>query len=186
MSPLFGKRKPHEDPEKLTGQYRRKILEWAEERMATGISRQAICDYLLAHTPQVSYEAILGLEGDPKKVQDDSAKHTAYVEAHRELYAVMVTRNLKGKELEKAERVGQAIQLYEANVSDCFEGGHPYQRLRILYSRQGNYVEALRVCYLGLANTKRETFSEWIEKLARKVEPEQAPAVRETYGQRQN
>jgi hypothetical protein len=57
-----------------------------------------------------------------------------------------VNRNLKGTEYEKAGEDGKAIRLYEANVKDGFDGSHPYERLRILYSERGREKDVKRVC----------------------------------------
>ena len=37
-----------------------------------------------------------------------------------------VERNLRGKKLEKTGRTDEAIQLYEANIADNFDGNFPY------------------------------------------------------------
>ena len=50
-----------------------------------------------------------------------------------------VTDNLKGIEYEKSGDVEKAIELYERVVSRKFDGSHPYDRLSILYRKQGNY-----------------------------------------------
>ncbi|MDI9549781.1 MAG: hypothetical protein QM346_19480 [Chloroflexota bacterium] len=63
-----------------------------------------------------------------------------------EILGVLVERNNLGSELERRGEIDQAIQLYEANIADCFNGTHPYERLRILYTRQGRYSDAVRVC----------------------------------------
>jgi hypothetical protein len=78
-----------------------------------------------------------------------------YVDRERQqLSAIMADRNRQG---EKAERLGDitnAIDFYEPNVRDCFPGTHPYDRLRIIYTRHGCYADAIRVCraYLSLPN----------------------------------
>lgn len=47
--------------------------------------------------------------------------------------------NLKGKEYEKIGKIDEAIQLYERVVSRKFDGSFPYDRLCILYRKQGDY-----------------------------------------------
>ncbi|PIB27890.1 hypothetical protein [Maribacter sp. 4G9] len=60
-------------------------------------------------------------------------------------FDTMVQRNLMGKRLEKEGRVLEAKALYEANISESFEGSFPYRRLAILY-RKGKYSrEEIRV-----------------------------------------
>lgn len=56
-----------------------------------------------------------------------------------------VDRNLKGIELEKSGKVEEAIKLYEANLAENFEGSHAYDRLIVIYSKQKNVSEVIRV-----------------------------------------
>jgi hypothetical protein len=57
----------------------------------------------------------------------------------------MVDRNLKGMALEKAGHEAAAAELYEENVSDHFDGSHPYVRLMIIYARSQQNEDAKRV-----------------------------------------
>ena len=70
----------------------------------------------------------------------------AYDEAARNIMDIVVDRNLKGMEYEKARKDAQAIKLYEANIADGFDGSHPYERLRIIYTSKKKYKDAMRVC----------------------------------------
>lgn len=56
-----------------------------------------------------------------------------------------VQRNLLGKQLEKDGRILDAIALYEANISENFEGSFPYRRLAILYRKRKLWSEEVRV-----------------------------------------
>jgi len=56
-----------------------------------------------------------------------------------------VERNLKGQELEKQDNIKSAIELYELNIASDFEGNFPYDRLRIIYSKQKRYDDVIRV-----------------------------------------
>lgn len=56
-----------------------------------------------------------------------------------------VQRNLLGKQLEKEGQVVKAMSLYEANVSENFEGSFPYRRLAILYRKRKLPSEEIRV-----------------------------------------
>lgn len=49
-----------------------------------------------------------------------------------------VERNLKARDLEKVGKIAAAITLYEKNVAEGFEGSGPYDRLAILYRKQGD------------------------------------------------
>ena len=66
-------------------------------------------------------------------------------EAHK-IENVIVERNLQGKELEKQQLVDEAIKLYEANISDLADTPHPYERLRIIYTKRKQYDDAIRAC----------------------------------------
>lgn len=49
-----------------------------------------------------------------------------------------VTDNFKGIEYEKSGNIDEAIKIYEKVVARKFDGSHPYDRLCILYRKQGN------------------------------------------------
>ena len=89
----------------------------------------------------------------------------------------MVERNVKGLELEKAGKVDEAIKLYEQNVADKAETNCSYQRLRIIYSKQGNIRDAIRVCetyialdYKAVTDVEKEFLRKQIEKLKVKLQ----------------
>jgi tetratricopeptide (TPR) repeat protein len=63
---------------------------------------------------------------------------------------LQVQRNLKGIELEKAGEVEKAIELYEANIADNFDGNHPYDRLAVIYRRLGKTDDEIRVLRKGI------------------------------------
>ena len=50
-----------------------------------------------------------------------------------------------GKRLEKEGRILEAKALYEANISEGFEGSFPYRRLAILYRKGKSINEEIRV-----------------------------------------
>jgi hypothetical protein len=54
-------------------------------------------------------------------------------------------RNLMGKQLEKEGSILEAMSLYEANISESFEGSFPYRRLAILYRKRKLPSEEVRV-----------------------------------------
>lgn len=61
------------------------------------------------------------------------------------IFGRQAERNLRGIELEKQGRVNEAIQLYEKNIEENFEGSHPYTRLSIIYSKQKQVDNEIRV-----------------------------------------
>lgn len=56
-----------------------------------------------------------------------------------------VERNQKGIAFEREGNIEEAIKLYETNVSENFEGNHPYDSLIHIYKKQGKPSEVIRV-----------------------------------------
>lgn len=56
-----------------------------------------------------------------------------------------VKRNLEGIAKEDSGDIAGAIELYEQNVSESFDGSHPYDRLAVLYRRLGRFADEERV-----------------------------------------
>jgi len=87
----------------------------------------------------------------------------------------MVDRNLRGIQLERAGREDAAIVLYEANVADGFDGDHPYDSLRVIYTRRKDLARALKVCEVATERLWRQPqkaarFREHVKKLRQKIE----------------
>jgi len=57
----------------------------------------------------------------------------------------LLNRNLKGRELEKECKIDEAIELYEKNIKEEFDGNYPYERLAIIYSKKGSLEDEIRV-----------------------------------------
>ena len=55
-------------------------------------------------------------------------------------------RLTQAQKFEKANEIQSAIALYEQNINDGFLASLPYERLRIIYEKQKNYRNAIRVC----------------------------------------
>lgn len=55
---------------------------------------------------------------------------------------------------EKAGNVNKAVQLYEELSDQAFPPSMPYERLRVIYTKQGFYSEAVRICkrYIEILN----------------------------------
>jgi tetratricopeptide (TPR) repeat protein len=136
------------------------LREWADSQLKAGKSRQFLETTLL--------KAKLDAK-DPEY----AAKLQANSLLAREIGNLLYQRNEQGSAYEKAGDIDQAIALYEQNVADEFMGGHPYERLRILYSQRKDYANALRICQAAVAcpyldKKKKEKFQEWVKKLAEK------------------
>ena len=88
-----------------------------------------------------------------------------------------VDRNLLGVELERANRIDEAIQCYQANVRDGFEGSHPYNRLAIIFRRHNDSASEIAVLkraveiYLRLQgdsvlNARLEKFKKRLDRIS--------------------
>lgn len=60
-------------------------------------------------------------------------------------WSEQVERNLKAIEYEKNGKIEEAIQLYEENVAEKFNGTYPYKRLSELYQELDRKEDLLRV-----------------------------------------
>jgi len=63
----------------------------------------------------------------------------------REALEAQTRRNLDGMVLERSGRLDLALELYEQNVEEGFDGDWPYGRLVAYYEKIGRYDEAERV-----------------------------------------
>ncbi len=69
-----------------------------------------------------------------------------------------------------------AIRIYEFLLTKLYPHPGPYERLRVLYAKQGNFKEAIRVCKAFLSVSKKvgyesdaKRFKDWIEKYNAKI-----------------
>ena len=102
----------------ITAEVRRGVPRWTLHRR---LSKAAL------QTPVASEKTIMAIE--IKAIED-----------------LLVERNRRGKELERTGQIDQAMALYEANVTDRFNGSHAYERLRALYKTRGDFANTIRVC----------------------------------------
>jgi len=75
-----------------------------------------------------------------------------------------VTRNLKGIDLEKKCKVDKAIELYEKNIEEEFDGTHPYTRLAIIYRKKGLLKDEIRVLEKAKIILKNHSNIEYFNK----------------------
>jgi len=63
------------------------------------------------------------------------------------ILAIQTERNIKGMfhEKNKEGNINIAIELYEKNIAENFDGNHPYDRLSIIYRRRKDYENEIRV-----------------------------------------
>lgn len=128
---------------------KRALLAWVNEQLQQGVPRWPL------------YLRLLELSSETSKSSESSSfeEMQAFYEVAESLLDIVVDRNLKGIELEKKrtkEYEDQAIALYEANIANRFGGSHPYERLRLIYFRNGDYANVSRVCRAYISFGQRD------------------------------
>jgi len=73
-----------------------------------------------------------------------SPRMRAYLQSSR-IPEDPVERNLLGIEFEADGQVDNAVECYQANVRDGFEGNHPYDRLAIIFRRRKDTAAEIAV-----------------------------------------
>jgi tetratricopeptide (TPR) repeat protein len=87
------------------------------------------------------------------------------------------------QKLEKAGEIQKAVDVYENCIENGFLGSLPYERLRIIYTKQGQFQNAIRVCkrYIEILEMVKEfwhqypnirqipKYKEMIKKLSTKI-----------------
>jgi tetratricopeptide (TPR) repeat protein len=80
-----------------------------------------------------------------------------------------VNRNSKGIELEKKCKIDKAIELYEKNIEEEFDGTHPYIRLAIIYRKKGLLKDEIRVLEKAKIILKNHSNLEYFNKRLEKA-----------------
>lgn len=93
-------------------------------------------------------------------------KRIAYMKQERSIHRIAMLNN-KGIELEKRGEIQEAIKTYEQNISyeDC-DATHSYDRLMILYRKQKDYVNELRIIKKAISTfPKEKKYAERLKKV---------------------
>ena len=81
-----------------------------------------------------------------------------------------------GYSLEKEGKIEQAKAIYWEKINEKFIGDYPYNRLRIIYTKEKNWEQAISVCkrYINLSNdpVKKKQFGDWLRKYKANVNKE--------------
>lgn len=92
-------------------------------------------------------------------------------------FSIQVDRNLNGQRLENCDKIEDAIEEYEKNINENFEGNHPYDRLAILYRKNKDYENEIRVLKKGvklfselLKSSRRADLKPKLEKFKERLE----------------
>lgn len=92
------------------------------------------------------------------------------------IFGFLVSINNVGIEIEKTKGMEAAFVIYEVSVAEQFPGTHPYDRLRIWYTKNKNFMDAARVCraYIGILDRPngqaKERFYHFLKRLEEKID----------------
>lgn len=81
----------------------------------------------------------------PPVKKKSSPEITIKPRIREKVFSRMVDNNLRGKRFEQSGRIEEAKKLYEKNISLNFEGNFPYDRLAVIYRKEKDYDNEIRV-----------------------------------------
>ena len=96
--------------------------------------------------------------------------------AKKQLLDDCVGRNNQGIAYEKAGDIDAAIKLYEENIKPgCYPAMHSFDRLLVIYKRNGDYKNELRVCKRAVAVFKKiDKYKNRLDKISAKIQKERS------------
>jgi tetratricopeptide (TPR) repeat protein len=119
---------------------------------------------------------------DPTIYLEQAARYSpnrmAFLQRHQDPIDAMILKSDEASELERSGKIDEAIEVYELLLKHQYPHPGPYERLRILYSKQKKYRQAIRACEAFIKVQKRaapqypeqvQKFAEWIPKLKQKA-----------------
>jgi tetratricopeptide (TPR) repeat protein len=130
------------------------VLKWAHGCMREGVPRAGVAIFLLGMVRRLASvgNQSSGLREMWKWRTLAEPIVDVLREAEEQISRVMADRNQRAQQLEAAGRLDEAIELYETNITDGFQGLLPYERLRIVYTERKDYANAVRVCETAIRN----------------------------------
>ena len=87
-----------------------------------------------------------------------------------------VERNNKGIAYEKAGNIDAAVRLYEENIKPgCYPAMHSFDRLLVIYRRNKDYKNEIRVCKRAVAVFKKiDKYKDRLDKINAKIQKERS------------
>lgn len=136
-----------------------------KQQQAEGVSAQAILYFIETQSQKLEQAA------DTPEVK---GQLRAFDLLYSELHPRLLENLSSGKALEMAGQIEAACAHYEQAVKDQVSTRFPYEHLRVIYRREGQLAEALRVCQLAgqnpfLNESDQTHFSGWAEKLQQQL-----------------
>lgn len=115
----------------------------------------------------------ISLDEQYGRIGEEFAKKTEIIQRENEIENQLILKFNQANELEKTDPA-RAITLYVQLITARYRHPGPYERLRIIYTRQKRYHDAIRVCQLFIDTNdnypeQAQKFQQWIEKLEAKI-----------------
>lgn len=160
------KKQTKDDGDALFREAESTLRQQFETALANGTSRQALIHKIETESQQLEQQS---------PAPQIKAQLRAFDLLYSELRPRMLNNLSNGKAHEMAGQIEQAIAAYEAAMLDEVPTRFPYEHLRVIYRRQGQFDEALRVCKTAVSNpflsaNDHTHFSSWVEKFASQVQ----------------
>jgi tetratricopeptide (TPR) repeat protein len=74
----------------------------------------------------------------------------------KEIFEIQYRRNMAGIGYEQSGEIDKAIIEYEKNVSENFNGGHPYWSLCVIYRKRKDYENEIRIIQKAIINLPKK------------------------------
>lgn len=112
---------------------------------------------------------------NPEKQQELASQYPPYswmLERNLEPLDFGIARFYEARDLEREGKTEEAIAIYEFLIQHKIPDDRPFERLRIVYTKQKKYKDAIRICKAALRAPKslvqegvKKKLAEWIPKL---------------------
>lgn len=134
---------PHEFHEELPIGLRIALMQFviSEIRQDFSNNLEAIIDEFRRNNPRLSNLDALNLAGG--QINKITSPYTEFIKTHQTKLSTTLTNAM---DLEKNSEIEAAIVLYQQLAKDGFTPSLPYDRLRIIFTRQHRYQDAIDIC----------------------------------------
>jgi tetratricopeptide (TPR) repeat protein len=111
----------------------------------------------------MQHHKISRIEAYPRMLYYFEQVRSAYAGESEKLAKPLREIMYRAMEEEKAGNLNKAVQLFEELSDNAFPPSTPYERLRVIYAKQGFYSEAIRICkrYIQVLNMIKEFWAEY-------------------------
>lgn len=157
----FGQKKNEVDEQALFRQAEGQLRAQIQRGQTEGVSGQALLAWLQQEAELLAKE---------ERTPASKAMLRAYDLLYEELQPQVMQAVSDGRAYEMAGQVAEAVRCYETAVSDQVATRFPFEHLRVIYIREKQYDEALRICQAAITNPflsekDQAHFANWAKRL---------------------